>query len=304
MNDLRCFLVVAEELNISRAAERVFLSQPAVSRLVRRVERSIGAQLLERSGQTWKLTPAGADFLEHAAHIVADLDCAVARARAVAIDRGPPTTSLPPLRVGVFFPAAAELTRPILKAYQLSAPDVRVQVVDITRLGGEQALTNARVDVAFLWSPVSSSGIASVVLFEDRFALMVADDHELAHRNVLRVADVATQRYTVTMSMSARWQAASTLGPWRRRPDLAVRVSTVTDALRAVRSGRAVSIGPTSLQRYAPVAGISYLAFDARTHPTSLLCSRVDDRRPLVREFVARASDTARRLAPLIPVPR
>lgn len=304
LSDLRTFLVVADELNISRAARRVSFSQPAVSRLVRRVERSVGVQLLNRCGQTWTLSAAGADFVDRAARIVADFDGAVGHAREVASAEDPAARPISRLRVGIFFPAAAELTRPILRAYQSICPRVHVQLLDLTPLGGDSALIAGRVDVAFLWSPVTAANVTAVQLFEDRFAVLLAPHHRLANHDALDITDVAGEKYTKTMSMSLAWQAASALDPWRRRPDRAVRVDTVNDAMRAIERGSAISIGPTSLQRYAPFDGIHYVPFDTPTRPISLLCHRGDDTRPLTTQFVVTATEVAARLASLVPIPR
>lgn len=304
MSELRCFLVVAEELHISRAARRVYLSQPAMSRLIDRIERAVGTRLLDRSGLGLSLTPAGTVFADDAARIVRDFDRAVVRAQAAAIGARPGRRGRRLLRIGIFFPAAAELTAPILAAYRSSSPGVHLEIVDVAVHGGEEALTAGRVDVAFLWSPVVAQGVTSVALFEDKFALLVASNHRLSGGGKLSVEDVSDAPYTVTTSMSRAWQDASTLKPWRSRPNHAVPVKTVTDAMKTIKTGAAVSIGPTCLARYAPVTGISFVPIDMSARPLALLCRRSADDRPETREFVALATQTARRLAPLVPIPQ
>jgi DNA-binding transcriptional LysR family regulator len=302
LRELRCFLVVAEELHIGRAAQRVYLSQPAMSRLVHRIEKTVGTQLLERTSAGVSLTPAGAAFVDDAARILSDFDRAVVRARAISTTQ--PTSCHRQLRIGMFFPSAAELTKPIVAAFRASAPNVRIEIIDIAGLGGEQALTTGRVDVAFLWSPVVAHDITSIELFQDRFALLVASHHHLAQRARVRLEDVSDERYTVTTSMSTVWQKASMVPQWQGRPEHAVQVRTVTDAMKAIELGAAVSIGPTCLARYAPVRGISYLPLNLTARPISLLCRRTDDERPESHGFLALAAETAKRLAPLLPTPR
>ena len=301
VRELRCFLAVAEELHITRAAQRVYLSQPAMSRLISRIEQTVGTPLLDRSGPRLFLTPAGVAFADDAALLVRAFDRAVSRARAAGIEQRAGRRRDRHLRIGLLFPAAAELTAPIVAAYQSSHADVHLEFVDVAGLGGEQALTNGRVDVAFLWSPVAAQDVASVELFQDRFALLVANDHELANCGNLRSDDLSHARYTVTTTMSGAWQKASTLESWRSRPDLALPVRTVTDAMKAIASGAAVSIGPTSLARYAPVTGVRYIPLDVEGRPRSLLSHRRSDDRPATLEFVTMAAETARQLAPLVP---
>lgn len=302
LSELRCFLVVADELHLGRAAQRVLLSQSALSRLMVRVEASVGTPLLDRSGTGLTLTRAGGAFADDAARIVGDFDRAVLRARAASKRRPAGPRGYRQLRVGLLFPAAAELTGPILAAYRASAPDVDLRVIDIADRGGEHALASGFVDVAFLWSPVVSPTILAVTVFQDRFALLVSTDHRLVGSPVVDIEDLSQERYTVTTSMSRQWQQASTLDSWRSQPLHALRVRTVTDAMKAIEKGEAVSIGPTCLARFAPVTGVNYLPLDLKTRPRSLICRRDSDRRPETANFVAVASETARRLWPLVAV--
>src|SRR3954466_8317598 len=80
---LRAFVAVAEELNFSRAAERIYVSQPALSRQIRSLERLLGCQLLRRSTHRVELTVAGDALLDRARRLLADLDEAVATAQSV-----------------------------------------------------------------------------------------------------------------------------------------------------------------------------------------------------------------------------
>lgn len=128
----------------------------------------------------------------------------------------------------------------------------------------------------------------------------MASDHRLAKLPDLHVEDVSEERYTMTMSMSREWQKASKLEPWRSRPRNALRVRTVIDAMEAIQSGAAVSIGPSCLARYAPVTGVRYLPLDVSGRPFSLICRRESADRLESREFVTVAAETARRLTPLV----
>lgn len=80
---LRAFVAVAEELNFSRAAERLYLSQPALSRQIRTLERAVGCALLRRSTHRVELTLAGSAMLDRARPVLAALDEAIAAAQSV-----------------------------------------------------------------------------------------------------------------------------------------------------------------------------------------------------------------------------
>src|ERR1044072_4179951 len=83
LRHLRAFVAVAEELNFSRAAERLYLSQPALSRQIRGLERLVGCELLRRSTHRVELTRAGDALLDRARKLLADLDEAVAKTQSV-----------------------------------------------------------------------------------------------------------------------------------------------------------------------------------------------------------------------------
>src|SRR5438270_1385115 len=83
LNQLRCFVTVAEELHFGRAAARLFITQPALSQTIVRLEQALGALLLLRSRQMVELTDAGAELLVHARRLLADKDTADERVRSV-----------------------------------------------------------------------------------------------------------------------------------------------------------------------------------------------------------------------------
>lgn len=300
VDDLRRFLVIAEERSLTRAAARLYVSQPTLSRLVHAVEAEVGAQLFERGARRLELTAAGHAFVYDAAQLVAAFRSAVDRARTAAADSAPDVESSL-LRVGIFFPSAAELTWPILDAFQRRRPAVTLQPVDITALRGEHALLAGAVDVAFLWSPIASEDVVATTLFADPCVALLPAGHRLAGRETLCVAELSEEPYTVTRTMSPRWQAESTLEPWREQHHRAVLVKTVTEALQAVAAGRAVGVGPLSLSRYAPVRGLRYIGMDGPRWPTSLLCRRRSDRRGLIEEFVSLGASVARQHLASVP---
>ncbi len=125
LRHLRVFVVVGEELNFTRAAERLFLSQQAVSKSVGQLERELGVPLLERSTHAVALTPAGAALLDPCRAALGAIDAALADARAVGrSERGT-------VRVGVTPAVGAAVRRDILRVLRDGAPELAISVREV-----------------------------------------------------------------------------------------------------------------------------------------------------------------------------
>ncbi|MEQ4721910.1 LysR family transcriptional regulator [Nonomuraea sp. B19D2] len=192
MNDLevrqlRYFVAVAEELHFGRAAERLGMAQPPLSRAIRELERRLGVQLLERTTRQVTLTAAGEVFLRDARTALDAIIAAGRRARHAG-------QATPRLRLALKADSDAGLLPQILSAYQHEEAALPVELV----LGGRgeqaQALRDGRADVALLFSPFNDRGLdVEPLLTEPRLAALAATD-PLAARRCLRLADLAGRR--------------------------------------------------------------------------------------------------------------
>ena len=124
LRHLRYFVAVAEMENVSRAALKLHVSQPALSRQIRDLEDEIGFSLLERTAKSVRLTDAGRAFLDNARALLQSADEAVTEARAVA--NAEPTE----LHVGYSPTPVAEILPKILQAFQRKMPNVHVRLHD------------------------------------------------------------------------------------------------------------------------------------------------------------------------------
>ena len=177
MRHLRCFTVLVEERNFSRAAGRLSISQPALSSAIKQLELTIGAQLLLRSTHRLELTLAGAQLLERADYLVnvfdltlLDVDNLLHRGRAL-------------VRVGTV-PSASGLLASCIEQYSAQiSPALEVRLTD----GLADALlaqTRAgELDVAVAAVTDAPAGLTSVALFDDPIVLVVPRGHPLAARS-------------------------------------------------------------------------------------------------------------------------
>ncbi|WFB08362.1 LysR family transcriptional regulator [Streptomyces sp. LX-29] len=185
-HQLRLLLVLAEELHFGRAARRLFISQPTLSRQIRTLEEHLGVPLVERSTRRVELTPAGEALLPRARAVVDAVDAlrgaAKVQARPAAPDRvvlGGYVSGLPALRI---------LVEDLRKRHEV--PDVEWRAVDPV----EQArvVLDGEVDGVACYGPMPEGIRALQLATEPRFACL-ADTHPLANREALTLADLADQ---------------------------------------------------------------------------------------------------------------
>jgi DNA-binding transcriptional LysR family regulator len=182
---LRYFAAVAEFRNVTRAARRLHVAQPALSRQIQDLEEELGVKLLERSTRGIKLTEAGKFFADEAGAVLARADEAVQAVRALARDE------IGELRVGYAPSPTSEILPSALAAFQKAAPGVRVTLLDLGSDDLERALLDGRVHVSVMVKPGSRPQPG--ILFEEivRYALRVAVARE--HR-FARLAKVPLRR--------------------------------------------------------------------------------------------------------------
>jgi DNA-binding transcriptional LysR family regulator len=236
-------VAVAEELSFARAADRLHLSQPALSESVARLETELGTRLLARTSRSVRLTPAGAVLLEDAREVLGRADAALDRARAAG--RGEAGT----LRLGFTSTGAGELGTRAQARFLARHPGARVQP-RVSAWGGEaDALREGRCDVAFLWLPAASTGLElEEVASERRFAGLPAG-HRLARREELSILELNPEPIMWTRRAPRRWVDWWAVNP---RPDgseprWGPDNENAEEMLEQVAAGIGVCIGPASM---------------------------------------------------------
>lgn len=174
LRHLRCFLAVAEELHFRRAAERLHVSQPAVSEQVRKLEEELGVQLLERTQHRVSLTPAGEVLLVEARHVLQQAD----RARRAAIGARDHLDGR--LRIG-HLPDVVPPALPLaLGRFATATPGVEVVVETGPSLELIQRVRDRRLDAAVVCLPAPVSGLRVTVLGEEGAVVALGESHPAA----------------------------------------------------------------------------------------------------------------------------
>ena len=190
LRHLRYFVVVAEEQNVTRAAERLHVSQPPLSRQIKDLEEELGVALFQRTAKSVALTEAGKIFLNEARTVLLQAEKAVQTVRAVASgERGK-------LRVGYAPSLTVELLPKALRSFESSCPGVRVTLHDLSTEECVQKLNARKLDVAITVQPAGSSmrGLTFERLITYPLCCAVAVTHPLARKRSVALARLRQER--------------------------------------------------------------------------------------------------------------
>jgi DNA-binding transcriptional LysR family regulator len=264
---LRYFAVVAEQGHLTRAAQRLFVSQPALTKQIRQLEAQLGVELFVRSRSGMALTEAGSVMADKVPGLLAGWDTALSQTRAAA------SRAARVLRVGFIASAANEATRQIIGEFTARRPGWRVDMRQADWAHPDAGLADGDVDAALVRLPFPDQDAycVEVLLTEPRWVAL-PESHPLAASEQVAFADLLDEPFIWTSQSPAppdadcwrdHWLAASERGG---RP---VRIGTTTrnsdEWLTAIANGYGISLAPESAARfyqrpgvvYRPVTGVS-----------------------------------------------
>lgn len=248
LRHLRYYIAVAEALNFTRAAEKLHVAQPALSKQVQDLEDEIGVDLLKRSPRGVTLTAEGALFLDEAREIISRADEAVAKTRALA--RGEYGT----LNVGYAPSPSADLLPPALQRFQQAVPRVTVKLHDLA--GDELAagLRNGSLEIAIMVRPQEEN--AAGLLFEPlkSYPLMLAmlPGHPLAKARKISLEQVLDEKLVALRrnDYSDYHHLLDTLFAGQtRKPKIVAEYDSASSLLTAVESGRGLALLSQVMER-------------------------------------------------------
>lgn len=246
LRHLRYFTAVAEEENVSRAALKLHVSQPALSRQIRDLEDELGFLLLERSAKSVRLTEAGRAFLTEARAVLQRAEDAVKTAREIA------TGGRGELHVGYAPTLTARFLPQTLRAFQAAFPKIRVRLNDLSTEEMLAGLREGKLQIAFVvrLAPSMARGLEFAELFRDTLCVAVAPKHPLARRRSLTLAEVAREplaTYSRKDYPEAYENLTAMFATVKSKPRITEEHDSVSSLIAAVEVGNAVTIAPRSL---------------------------------------------------------
>ncbi|KRF35438.1 LysR family transcriptional regulator [Nocardioides sp. Soil805] len=174
LDQVRSFVAVAEELHFGRAAERLQMTQPPLSRQIQKLEKAVGVQLLERDNRRVELTGAGAAFLDEAYRLLNLVEGAGDLARRV--DAGVAGV----VRLGFTAVSAISILGPLLRRLTVALPDVEVLLSERVTLAQVDGIRRGELDIGLARPPFDTSLLSSKVVLREPLMAVVPADHPLA----------------------------------------------------------------------------------------------------------------------------
>jgi DNA-binding transcriptional LysR family regulator len=239
MRELRSFVLLGQQLHFGRAARLLNLSQPALTKQIRKVEEDLGCLLFQRGKHGTTLTTAGETFLEEAKLIVSGFDRLLEGGRKLA--RG----ELGRLRIGFGFHTFELVPRLIARLRQV-APAVEISLRDMSTSEQIEALRNRRIDAGFVRAPVSKE-FESMPVIGDRLILVTSKNSGVPPKATLR--DCAKLPFILISNERAptfRRHALALCAKHGFHPRVIQDTSEVTTSLALVRANLGVTLIPQS----------------------------------------------------------
>ncbi|MGK9168877.1 LysR family transcriptional regulator [Inquilinus limosus] len=241
LNQLRCFVAVAEELHFGRAAARLNMTQPPLSRQVQILERILDVALFERTSRSVRLTPAGQSFLVEARRLLKQAEGAALLARRVAAGQAG--------AIGIGFTATSAYSclPDLVAACRRRLPDATLVLREMVSTDQSEALASGQIDAGLLRPPVVQAGTDSFRIAEERLMAAVPEDHPLAAAPSLSLRDFAGEPFIMYAPHEARYFHDLVIELFARSgllPDYVQHLSQIHSILALVRSGLGLSIVP------------------------------------------------------------
>jgi DNA-binding transcriptional LysR family regulator len=247
LRHLRYFVVVAEEQNVTRAAERLHVSQPPLSRQIHDLEQELGVELFRRTAKSLALTEAGKIFLIEARAVLLRVDKAVETVRTVAHgDRGS-------LRIGYAPSLTAEFLPRALRLFENDRPGVRVALHDLSSEECAQRLAARKLDLALAvrLSAAQMRGLTFEKLIAYPMCCAVGASHPLAKKRFIALDHIRRERFMVYSRQDYPEYYENLAGLFKGKPFSPCQVEEhdgATGLIAAVEAGRGVALVSTSMR--------------------------------------------------------
>lgn len=285
---MRALIALAEELNFTRAAERLHLTQQALSGQIRQLEQRVGTRLVDRDTHHVALTPAGLTLYERCRSLLTGAEHAVAAARAAGAEP-------PRLTIGYPAPVTHRIAAPAIARFAARHPEVEVTIHFGGLLDPCGGLRDRSADVAIVYGPFDSEGLELRHLFSEPRGLALPESHRLARKETVTLAELIAEPIVDVPSTDAIsrdfWIAARHRAG--RPPRIGATVQTLDGLIEAIGAGLGVATTvATAVDAMGAAAGVVFRPVEGLEPLEFWAARRADDERPPVLDFIDAAAES------------
>ncbi|MDQ0626872.1 MULTISPECIES: LysR family transcriptional regulator [Paraburkholderia] len=251
---LRYFVMLAETRHFGRAAARLNLSQPPLSRQLAALEASLGVTLIERSPRSVTLTAAGERFYADAKAILASVEQAVSNAQAAA------SGEAGKLAIGFTMCAAYNVVPGYARAFGAAYPEVALSLREVVSNDLAAQVVAGHIDAAIMFPHVPGKGLATRTILREPLCVALSRGHPRARARRLRIAQLAGEPFVLASEEVAPTLRATILEHCRSggfEPDIRFEVQLQQTVLSLVDEGVGVALVPASMRK-AQLAGVVF----------------------------------------------
>jgi len=287
LEQVKYFLVLAQELHFWNAAEKLFITQSALSRQIQSLEDDIGVKLFERSNRNVKLTKAGAFLREQWLRMSEEIDRVHRQAKNIHEGTyGTISIAYPGSIAYGFLPA-------FISAIAKELPEVKLELFEPVDISVEQLLLNYQLDIALRRDPAENPALQSIPLYAEHFSLIVPEDHPLTQTNFNSLAQVKEEKFILS-GLNNHTYYVSTLRELFRsygfEPNVYIESDFGAMILSLVSKGLGLSIMPSSYAINAP-PGVRFINLPQKTKLYAAW--RKDDNNAVLKNVLAIVQATA-----------
>jgi DNA-binding transcriptional LysR family regulator len=291
VEELHSLVVLADELHFGRASKRLFVSQPALSKQIRRLEEKVGGALFTRTRRKVEITEAGRVLLAGADKVLREDEAALSLAKEAVLGRAGT------LRIGFGIASVSEILPRTILRFRKTYAQVELKMRDMSTPAQIAALVEGSIDIGIVRLPIAHTELDSLPLFHEQ--LVVATSGSLSYNSRQGLAALRNQPFVFFPRATSATLHDHVLGLCRGAgfsPTIVQEASELFTMLNLVRAGLGVSLVPSAARRMG-VPGVRFhdLGLPEAKWRIGIAWNRLSDKAELISRFVATTRSVVRR---------
>jgi LysR family hydrogen peroxide-inducible transcriptional activator len=241
LNELRYIVAVAQERNFRRAAEKSFISQPALSLAIQKLEEELGLKIFERGKNNISVTPVGMEIVGQAQRTLEEAE----HIREIAKQGKDHLAGT--LRLGIIYSVGPYLLPDLVPALKKLAPDMPLEIEENITANLDTLLHNGKLDVIIIALPFGDSGIITKAVYDEPFEVVVDNEHRWVNRRSIKAEELAAEKVLLLDSGHCFSNQVAEACPELNRKGTDIQQGTSFETIRnMVASGLGITVLPAS----------------------------------------------------------